>query len=218
MLLQDGEKVVFTGDSVTDAGRGRPVGQGLGEGVGNGYVRMVDTILNVVYPERRIHISNTGVSGNTSRDLLERYDRDVLALAPDRVVMMIGINDVWRQFDEPCLQSEHIGLAAYSQNVAEMIDRTLAAGCKMVCMTPYYMETNRADLMRMRVEEYATAMKRICEAKGVPCVDTQVEFDAYLKYRYPAYICWDRVHPSHIGSLLLARAVLRQFEIDRPII
>ena len=52
-----------------------------------------------------IHCNNTnsGVSGNTSRDLLQRFDSDVVALNPDWVSICIGINDVWRQFDSPAI-------------------------------------------------------------------------------------------------------------------
>lgn len=82
MQLQDKEKIVFAGDSVTDCGRKRPVGEGRYEGVGEGYVRQIDTILNVCYPEMLFRIINMGISGNTSRDLLNRFDDDVLALCP----------------------------------------------------------------------------------------------------------------------------------------
>ena len=52
MKLQDGQTVVFIGDSITDCGRARPIGQygGLGEG----YVAFVDSLLKVSYPQRRI--------------------------------------------------------------------------------------------------------------------------------------------------------------------
>ena len=46
MIIGDGDRIVFTGDSVTDAGRGRPVGEGLHAGVGTGYVRQIENLLN----------------------------------------------------------------------------------------------------------------------------------------------------------------------------
>ena len=52
MIFENKDKILFTGDSVTDAGRKRPVGEGLWEGLGTGYVRMVDSILATVYPEK----------------------------------------------------------------------------------------------------------------------------------------------------------------------
>ncbi len=218
MLFQDGQKVVFTGDSITDAGRGRPVGQGLWEGVGNGYVRQVDNLLTATYPERFIHVANTGCAGNTSRDLLARLDRDVVDLKPDWVVMMIGANDVWRQFDEPALRGNHVDLMEYVRNVSAILDRLQEKGIGVIVMEPYFMEPNRQDPMRIRIEEYAAACRRLCEARGVLCVDTQSAFDEFLKYRYSASLSWDRVHPGHVGQFILARTLLRAIEVDRVVV
>ena len=40
-----------------------------------------------------------GLSGNTIRDLSDRWDSKYYELKPDWLSIMIGINDVWRQFD-----------------------------------------------------------------------------------------------------------------------
>ena len=89
MLLQSGDRIVFTGDSTTDAGRARPVGEGLHQGVGDGYVRQIENILNVLYPDWVLWISNTGNSGDTSRGLKARWQNDVMNLNPDWVSVMI---------------------------------------------------------------------------------------------------------------------------------
>ena len=99
MIIGDGDRIVFTGDSVTDAGRGRPIGEGLHAGVGSGYVRQIENLLNVLYPERRFFITNTGCSGDTSRELKARWQNDVMNLKPDWVSVMIGVNDVWHELE-----------------------------------------------------------------------------------------------------------------------
>ena len=43
MIFKNGQKIVFAGDSVTDDGRARPVGEGLWDALGNGYVKLIDT-------------------------------------------------------------------------------------------------------------------------------------------------------------------------------
>jgi hypothetical protein len=55
-------KLVMIGDSITDAGRARPGGDGAGGPLGRGYVVMVGTLLGAVYPDQLISIANTGVS------------------------------------------------------------------------------------------------------------------------------------------------------------
>ena len=93
------------GDSVTDCERLRPIGEGLFDALGRGYVSMVDGLLMARYPAHRIRVVNMGVSGNTVRDLQKRWQTDVMDLKPDWLSVCIGINDVWRQFDTP-LQTE----------------------------------------------------------------------------------------------------------------
>src|SRR3954462_2992704 len=98
MLIQAGQKLVMIGDSITDCERARPVGEGLFGAVGKGYVAMVDAQLMNAFPERSIRVVNMGSSGNTVRDLAGRWQGDILDLRPDWLSVLIGINDVWRQF------------------------------------------------------------------------------------------------------------------------
>ena len=134
MLFTSGDRIVFTGDSVTDAGRGRPVGEGLWQGVGDGYVRTIDNILNVVYPDWRLWVSNTGTGGDTSRSLKKRWQEDVMNLKPDWVSLMIGINDIWRQFDTPTIPEQHVYPAEYRENLCEMLERTHGVSAIWSCL------------------------------------------------------------------------------------
>lgn len=209
MLLKNGEKIVFAGDSVTDDGRARPIGEGNAQKLGNGYVRLIDCFLNVDCPEQLFHLVNMGISGNTSRDLLARWDTDVNALSPDWVILCIGFNDVWRQFDSPAIPEWAVSPQEYAENLRRMAENTKA---KMIWMTPYYLESNTEDAMRKRMDEYGGIMKEIAAEKGIPCIDLQKKFERLLKYRYPAYITWDRVHPGAVGSVVIARAFLETVE------
>jgi lysophospholipase L1-like esterase len=95
------KKLVILGDSITDCGRARPVGEGLPGALGNGYVNLFDAMAQVDHPAWKLRVVNMGTDGETSRDLLARWDTDCDALEPDIVAVLIGINDVWRQFDSP---------------------------------------------------------------------------------------------------------------------
>ena len=117
MKLQKGSKLVMIGDSITDAGRARPVGEGLFDPLGRGYVCMVNALLGAVYPERGLRVVNMGCSGNTVRDLKARWQTDVFDLKPDWVSIMIGINDVWRQYDLPLQPESHVPLKEYEEKI-----------------------------------------------------------------------------------------------------
>ena len=209
MIFQDRERIVFTGDSVTDFQRKRPVGEGLWEGVGTGYVRQIHTLMNALHPETVIRISNTGISGNNILDLKARWQQDVLDLKPDWVSMMIGINDVWRKFDEPDIFEGHITRQQYETAYREIIEQTLSKVKGMIVMTPYFMEPNRQDPMRADMDVLGSVVKKLAAEYGLICVDTQQAFDDYFQYRHPDYIAWDRVHPNQAGAMILAKAWLK---------
>ena len=211
MLFQKGDRILFIGDSVTDCGRERPVGVGLG--LGNGYVADVAALLGCTYPELGLHVMNTGTSGDQVRHLKARWQTDVFDLSPDWVFVMIGINDVWRQFDRPTMPEQHVLLPEYEATLDELVGETLPKVRGMVLMTPYFIEPLREDAMRARMDEYGEAVKRVAQKHGVACIDTQAGFDALLAHQYSGAITWDRVHPGPVGHMALARMVMRLVEV-----
>ncbi|MBI3829566.1 MAG: SGNH/GDSL hydrolase family protein [Planctomycetes bacterium] len=214
MKIAAGSRLLFIGDSITDAGRARPVGEGLFEALGKGYVNLVSGMLGAACPERKIRVVNMGTSGNTVRDLKARWKTDVLDLKPDWLAIMIGINDVWRQFDCPLQTEIHVGLKEYEATLNELVSRTQPALKGLVLMTPFFIESSRADAMRARMDEYGAAVKKVAKARGALCVDTQAAFNAYLKHAHSASLAWDRVHPNVIGHTILARAFLKSVGLD----
>jgi len=207
-------KLVMVGDSITDAGRARPVGEGRGDAIGKGYVMMVEALLGAVYPDQWIRVVNQGISGNTVRDLKARWQTDVLDLAPDWVSIMIGANDVWRQFDSPLQTEAHVLIEEYERTLDELVLTTLPKVKGMVLITPFYLEPNRADPMRAAMDRYGAAVRRLAEKRATVFVDSQAPFDAVLKTYYPATLNWDRVHPDYVGSMVLARAVVDALGFD----
>lgn len=214
MIFNDMDRIVFAGDSVTDMGSVQPVGEGLGDNVGNGYVRAVENLLSAVYPELRIRVTNSGISGNTSRDLLARYERDVVSLKPDWVSICIGINDVWRQFDCPAMADRWVLPEEYRENIEKMIIAVKDSVKGIFILSPYYMEPNREDAMRKRMDEYTAICAELAEKHGCRFVNFQKMYEDYFQIRHSTSIAWDRVHPNRIGSALMAREFLKQCDFD----
>lgn len=96
-------RVLFQGDSVTDAGRDRTDPHHLG----NGYVRFAARMLEERRPDIEWEFLNLGMSCHRSKDLVARWQADCLDFKPDIVSILIGINDVWRGFDGK--RSHHAG-------------------------------------------------------------------------------------------------------------
>jgi len=212
MKLDKNDNLVMIGDSITDAGRAQPVGEGLFDALGRGYVSLVDALLGSVYPALGGRVVNMGLGGNTVRDLAKRWQGDVLDLEPNWVSVMIGTNDVWRQFDSPRQTETHVGPEEYARTLDDLVARTLPGVKNMVLMTPFYLEPNWADAMRARMDEYGEIVKDLAAKHGTLLVDTQAAFDTVLKSYYPATLAWDRVHPNQVGHMVIARVFLNALD------
>ncbi len=211
MNIGSDDTLVFIGDSITDCGRGRPVGQYAG--LGEGYVAIVDSLLAAGYPERRIRVLNTGTSGHRIPDLEARWKSDVLDLRPDWLSVMIGINDVWRQFDR-ALEPDQVTIERYETVYRELLAQTRPRLKGLVLASPYFIEPNRADPMRERMDAYGKVVERLAAEFDAVFVDVQAAFDRYLQHRPPQSLCGDRVHPSRIGHMIIAMAVLAGIGFD----
>ncbi len=214
MIFENNDRIVFAGDSVTDMGSNNPVGEGLFDSVGRGYVRILESMFAAYYPEVFLRVTNSGISGNTSRDLLARYDRDVVELKPDWVSICIGINDVWRQFDCPAMPDTQVLPDEYEKNVEEMILKVKDNVKGIFILSPYIIEPLREDAMRKRIDEYVEICKKLAEKHACVFVDFQKMYEDYCKTRHSSYIAWDRIHPNQVGSTLMAREFLKYCDFD----
>ena len=214
MKIAPRSKFLLVGDSVTDMGRARPVAQGLFNPHGTGYPNVVQGLLTSVYPDYFVNVVNMGVSGNTVRDLKARWQKDVIDMKPDWVSVMIGVNDVWRQFDVPQLPDRAVQPEEYRATLGELVDRTQPLVKGLVLMTPVYWEPSEADAMSARVREYGRICREIAAEKDVLFCDSQAYADRVLAHCHSSYIAWDRVHPNIPGANVLAHALLDTLEFD----
>lgn len=214
MIFENNDRIVFAGDSVTDMGSEQPVGEGLFDNLGRSYVRIVENMLVACYPELNIRVTNSGISGNTSRDLFARFDRDVVDLKPDWVSICIGINDVWRQFDSPAMLDQQVMPDEYEKNVETMILKVKDSVKGIFILSPYYMEPNRSDKMRARMDEYVAICEKLAEKHGCTFVNFQKLYEDFCKIRHSSCIAWDRVHPNQMGATLMAREFLSKCGFD----
>ena len=203
MLFTKPTTLLFVGDSITDCGRDRESG---GTDLGAGYVAQVQALLGAHHPESKLRFLNTGISGNRVTDLEARWEVDVLAHKPDWVSVMVGINDVWRQFDNPL--AEQVSLEAYSEKLEALIERTWSEVEGIIVMSPFFLETNVEEPMRAMMDSYGAAARAIAERNGLRFVDVQAAFDAWLAHNHTSQLCGDRVHPNAVGHNIIASAFL----------
>lgn len=201
------DTLLFIGDSITDCGRDRPVGAAAG--LGSGYVALVNAAIGARYPETVLWVLNTGISGNRVTDLEARWQTDVLDLSPDWLSIMIGINDVWRQFDRAEWgPDQQVDPEQFARTLRKLVEETRTQVKGIFLLTPFFLEVSKKDPMRTRMDEFGAMVRGVAEDCDSRFVDTQAAFDRYLEQRPSQSLAGDRVHPNLVGHQILADAFL----------
>ena len=203
LLFQDNAVVLFQGDSITDCGRNKNDGKSLGFG----YAMMAASWFSALYPEKRVTFLNRGISGNRTKDLLARFDEDFLALKPDWISILIGINDVWRRYDS----NDPTPLEVFENNyrrLLTLIKEQIGAGliiCEpFVLPVPQDRETWREDL-----DPKIQVVRSLAREFGAYYVPFDGLFAQAAARTSPSFWAPDGVHPSPAGHALMAQAWLR---------
>jgi len=205
------------GDSITDAGRS-PEGESSpwlpSYGLGNGFVTLVHSWLQAIHPEAGIRVVNRGISGNTVRDLARRWSSDVLAQPPQTLAIMIGINDVWRQFDTPHRPDLAVPSGEYRTTLADLVRQAKVSVPRVILATPFFIEPSRSDPMRASMDTYGNIVREIAREEHTDFIDLQAAFDRVLAHLHPMNLAWDRVHPSPAGHMIIAQEFLHAFGLQ----
>jgi lysophospholipase L1-like esterase len=209
MKIHPNSTLIMIGDSITEWGRETPIREDTLESLGSGYVHFVHCLIAAADPSLRLQILNMGVGGNTVRDLAARWENDVMAQAPDWLSIMIGINDVWRQFDTAVPKDQQISVEEFSGTLERLIATIRPRLQGLVLMTPYYLEPDRTDPMRAMMDRFGEEVRRLAVKFQAEFVDAQAAMDLALREYSPAELAADRVHVNDVGHMILARAFLK---------
>ncbi|MDP7976405.1 MAG: SGNH/GDSL hydrolase family protein [TACK group archaeon] len=208
MKLKSGFKIVFTGDSITDAGR-----MGQFYPLGNGYVKFFAELLASAYPELSVQIFNTGISGNTVKDLKDRWDDDVLSLSPDWLIILIGINDLNRYLDGVTELSPE----SYERTYDELLFAAEKEVRGITLITPFYISRGsypgtRRDAVLKLLPSYTDAVRRLRVKHSTELIDLQADFENLVKKREPTAFALEPIHPNEAGHLFMAMKLLSYVE------
>ncbi len=182
---------------------------------GHSYMFLVAAELQSRYPEQGYRCSNRGISGYTLTELEERWERDVEALQPDLLSILVGTNDVDR-----ALRSGGFDLESWEQRYRNYLTRTREAfpEVRLILCTPFVMRAGRLA----RTENYAEraahiaacaeAVRRLAKEFGAELVDFHALFARLegQKHVAPEYWVWDGIHPTPAGHHRMARLWLKR--------
>ncbi len=201
--LKKGERIVFLGDSITQAGA-----------TAGGYVTLVKEALAKNHPDLGIEVIGAGISGNRVPDLEARLDRDVLEKKPTLVVIYIGINDVWHS-----LQNRGTSKPDFEQGLRRIIQRIQETGARVILCTPSVIGekhdgSNQLDAM---LDEYSQISRTVAAETRSRLLDLRRQFVAHLKANNKdnaenKVLTTDGVHLNSAGNQFVAARMLEAVE------
>jgi len=205
-LLQNGQILLFIGDSITDCDR-RTTERPLG----NGYVKIFYDLLMMREPAKKIHILNKGISGDRVTGLQTRWQDNVLRNQPDWLVIKIGINDLNSYLTG---SPDGVSPELFRQTYDEILGRTQPClpNCQILLITPFYISiddsTNsyRREVLEL-LPQYINTVQVMSQKYQTRFLNAHQLFQQLLKYHEPETFCPEPIHPNFTGHLTLAEAV-----------
>ena len=190
-------RVLFQGDSITDAGRNRFSRHSLA-----GYTKKTAALLEKMSPGK-YDCFDRGVSGNRSKDLLDRYQKHFVRMRPDVVTVMIGINDVWRKYD----RNDSTSPEQYEQNLVTLFSNIKKdTGAKIIVLSPYLTSGTKGEWNAMRgdVDIFIETSKKVAEKYADLFIQTDEPMNQANVLFLPEQVSKDGVHPQEKGQEVLA--------------
>lgn len=199
-----GRVVLFQGDSITDAGRDRRIAApNVALALGTGYPLLIASSLLRAGPERNWRFFNRGVSGDKVPDLQARWSTDTIALRPDILSVLVGVNDFWHKR----LKGYTGTIADYESEYVATLTATRQAlpAVRLVVLEPFVLRYRSVDATWFPdFDERRAAAARVASRVGATFVRLQDAFNAASARTGPAYWTADGIHPTPAGHALIA--------------
>lgn len=186
-------RLLFQGDSITDAGRNRSDIHNLG----NGYPKYAAELLREKYPDVNFEFINLGVSADQTKELVARLKNDFTDINPDIVSILVGINDVWHY---------SVGRQWLDDEVFEQRYRTVLeaiktkTNAKIMIMEPFLIPVADKQFFRENLGLKIEVIRKLAREYA----DVYLPTDGLLQSAFigddPTSFCADGVHPTAKGA------------------
>lgn len=191
-------KILFQGDSITDAGRDRADSHDLGKG----YPKYAAEFIRSAHPEIEFEFIDLGISGNQTKDLVARLEADFVDVQPDIVSIMIGINDVWHYVRDGVSLPVDVFEERYRKVLTAIKERTSA---KIMMIEPFLIPI--ADKLHFRpdLDPKIDVIRRLAREFA----DVYMPTDGLLASAFigddPLTFAADGVHPTAKGAEIIGK-------------
>ena len=203
-------KILFQGDSITDAGRARD----NDINIGMGYALLVKASLGLKSPGKYEFV-NRGISGNRIVDIYARIKKDIINIKPDVMSILIGVNDVWHEFaDVPNGVDADKYYKIYDMLIEEV--KSELPHIKIMIMEPFALKTHATEekwaSFDLEIKKRAEMAKKIAQKYDLPYIALQEGFNELSKNIEESYWLSDGVHPTAMGHEYIKNMWIKTFE------
>jgi lysophospholipase L1-like esterase len=204
VTLKKGDRIVFLGDSITQAGAGP-----------GGYVTRIKDALKDKHKDLEIEVIGAGISGNKVPDIQGRLQKDVLDKKPTVVFIYIGINDVWHGESDP---AKGTSKEKFEAGLKDVIERCKKADARVVLCTPSVIgeKTDGSNTNDAKLEDYSEISRAVAKELKIPVCDLRKAFLTKLKAdnadnKAKGVLTGDGVHLNEAGNKFVAETMLHMF-------
>lgn len=202
-------RILFQGDSITDAGRSRDNDINIGVG----YPLLVKASLGFEN-HGGYEFINRGISGNRIVDVYARIKSDIINLKPDVMSILIGVNDVWHELGDKNGVSAEKYFKIYDMLIDEV--KTALPDIKIMILEPFVLKCpateEKWDIFTAEVKKRAEMAKKITEKYNLSYVELQNGFDELSEKSEPTYWAVDGVHPTSMGHEYIKQQWIKTFK------
>jgi len=193
------QKVIFFGDSITEAGA-KP----------GGYIaKMKDALAQKGIAD--YDLIGAGVGGNKVYDLYLRLEDDVLSQNPDIVFIWVGVNDVWHKTSSGTGTDPDKFERFYTAIINKMLDKHI----RVILCTPAVIgeKTDFTNQQDGDLNYYSQIIRNLAQKWHCGLVDLREIFHNYELKNNPGnkdkdVLTKDRVHLNETGNQLVADKML----------
>ena len=193
-------RVLFQGDSITDAGRDKRNFRDMGKG----YPKYAAEQMIKDHPEVEFDFINLGISGNRTDQLFDRLYSDGIAFQPDVVSVLIGINDIWHKYGSGQIATTDEQFALNYRCILQRLRNETNA--KIVMLAPFLLDAEPFEGMRADLERRLPMVRALAEEFADVYIPLDKYFEDALKTQpEPLYYSKDGVHPNDNGRMFIGK-------------
>ncbi|GAA3987633.1 SGNH/GDSL hydrolase family protein [Mucilaginibacter dorajii] len=203
-----GDRVVFTGNSITDGGH---------------YHSYIWLYYMTHFPDRRITVFNAGIGGDVSKQILERLDSDVFAKKPTVVTLTFGMNDTgYQNLTGSKADSVYAAKVTESLKSFRLMEQKLMQHPEtrkiMIASSPYDetakikttpLRGKNIAMLKIAADQQLTAIKHHWDFVDFNHPITEINLKQQQSDSTFTLEGSDRIHPTNDGQMVMAYLFLK---------